>query len=130
MKNVKQDLDDLRPEYRRSDFGEMVRGKYAFVELEFASFARAAIVCVGEGEDLRFNPHSQDGNRVRRKRGDWTFEIDDANQIILRYWLNGSASIEEPISNSPNVNNPQLRAELQNLLTIHIRNLKAKVAAL
>ena len=30
MKKVKSRMsDDLRPEYKRSDFGEMVRGKYA-----------------------------------------------------------------------------------------------------
>jgi len=29
MKKVDTDLDELRPEYRREDFGTMVRGKYA-----------------------------------------------------------------------------------------------------
>nr|VFK02546.1 MAG: hypothetical protein BECKH772B_GA0070898_102874 [Candidatus Kentron sp. H]VFK02741.1 MAG: hypothetical protein BECKH772A_GA0070896_102844 [Candidatus Kentron sp. H]VFK06660.1 MAG: hypothetical protein BECKH772C_GA0070978_103661 [Candidatus Kentron sp. H] len=29
MKHNLQDIDELRPEYQRSDFGEMVRGKYA-----------------------------------------------------------------------------------------------------
>lgn len=30
MKKVKSDMtDELRPEYNRSDFGEIVRGKYA-----------------------------------------------------------------------------------------------------
>jgi len=30
MKNVKSEItDELRPEYKRSDFGEIVRGKYA-----------------------------------------------------------------------------------------------------
>ena len=30
MKKAKSELDDwLRPEYKRSDFGDMVRGKYA-----------------------------------------------------------------------------------------------------
>jgi len=30
MKKVKSEtLDELRPEYKRSDFGEIVRGKYA-----------------------------------------------------------------------------------------------------
>ena len=30
MKKVKSELtDEVRPEYQRSDFGEMVRGKYA-----------------------------------------------------------------------------------------------------
>jgi hypothetical protein len=29
MKKTKAEIDELRPEYRREDFGEMVRGKYA-----------------------------------------------------------------------------------------------------
>jgi len=29
MKKVDQTVDELRPEYRREDFAEMVRGKYA-----------------------------------------------------------------------------------------------------
>ena len=29
MKKVDQKADELRPEYRREDFGQMVRGKYA-----------------------------------------------------------------------------------------------------
>jgi hypothetical protein len=29
MKKGKKELDELRPEYRREDFGTMVRGKYA-----------------------------------------------------------------------------------------------------
>lgn len=34
--NVPDDTDDLRPEYRREDFGVMTRGKYA-AELRAAS---------------------------------------------------------------------------------------------
>lgn len=29
MKRTKRESDELRPEYRREDFGEVVRGKYA-----------------------------------------------------------------------------------------------------
>jgi len=29
MSKVEQDTDELRPEYSREDFGQMVRGKYA-----------------------------------------------------------------------------------------------------
>ena len=29
MKKAKAESDELRPEYRREDFGDMVRGKYA-----------------------------------------------------------------------------------------------------
>jgi hypothetical protein len=129
MKNIKQDYDDLRPEYTRADFAGSVRGKFAYDELDFASFARAAVVCVGEDEELSFIPHSRPGARVDRRRGDWTYEINDSNQITLRYWLTARASIDEPMSNAPSVSNPQLRDELHSLLTTHIRALKAKVAA-
>ncbi|HEX6043210.1 MAG TPA: hypothetical protein VFZ22_01875 [Pyrinomonadaceae bacterium] len=88
--------------------------------------AGAFVVCMGEEEGLNFTNHSQG---APRRPGDWTYEIDDANQITLRYWLSPSASIDEPMSNPPSVNNPQTRAELQNLLTTHIRLLKTKVAA-
>ena len=29
MKKAEKETDELRPEYKRSDFGELVRGKYA-----------------------------------------------------------------------------------------------------
>jgi hypothetical protein len=129
MKNIKQDYDDLRPEYSRADFAGSVRGKYAYVEFEFAQYARALLYCVADDEGLTFTNHSKDDDRARRRRGDWTCEIDDANQITLRYWLSASANIEEPMSNPSSISNPQLREELQTLLTTHIRALKTKVAA-
>src|SRR5262249_7310224 len=113
----------------RSFFAGSVRGKFAYDELDFASFARAAVVCMGEDAELKFIPHSQGDDPAQRRRDDWTYEIDDANQITLRYWLSASASIDEPMSNPPSVSNPQLREELRILLTTHIRALKAKVAA-
>jgi hypothetical protein len=130
MKNVKQDYDDdLRPEYTRSDFANSVRGKYANAEFEFSGFARALIYCVAELEGLKFTPHSQSSNRDHRPR-EWTYEIDKANRITLRYWLSESSSIEEPIpgTNRPSIT-PRESRELQNMLTLHIRALKAKVAA-
>ena len=130
MKNIKEDFEDtLRPEYSRSDFAGSVRGKYAYAEFEFADIAGAFLYCVAEDEGLKFTNHSQGDDRRHRRRGDWTYEIDDANQITLRYWLSESENIEEPMSNPPSVNNPQLREELQQLLTTHIRALKTKVVA-
>ena len=128
MKNVRQDFDDLRPEYQRSDFGEMVRGKYAVIDLELAEFARLLIPCIGEDEGLKFTKHSGTTSPAGRKSGDWTYEVDAADQITLRYWLDEFTNIEEPISNSPHVNNPQQRAELQALVEKHVRNLRARVA--
>ncbi len=49
MKNIRQDFDEsLRREYRRSDFGEMVRGKFATTQLEFSELVRLLLACIGE----------------------------------------------------------------------------------
>jgi hypothetical protein len=127
MKNVRHDFDELRPEYQRSDFGEMVRGKYAVIDLELAEFARLLIPCIGEDEKLKFSKHSGT-SPAGRKSGDWTYEIDAADQITLRYWLDEFSSIEEPISNSPHVNTPQQRTELQALVEKHVRTLRSRIA--
>lgn len=130
MKNIRHDIDDLRPEYKRSDFGEMVTGKYALIHLELAEFVRLVIACIGEDEGMTFTFHSQ-GAQHAHKAGDWTYEIDPANQITLRYWLTGFHSIEDVIPNAPPcVTTPQERTVLQNLLTEHVRALKARVSAL
>lgn len=130
MKNIRQDLgDSLRPEYKRSDFGEMGQGKYATTQLQFAEVVRLLLVCIGEDEDLKFIYQPKD-NPASRKRGDWTYEFDGANQLTLRYWFSEFESIEESISNSPGVNNAQDRSDLQHLLLKHVRNLKTRVDAL
>ncbi|HKR14889.1 MAG TPA: hypothetical protein VJT15_22690 [Pyrinomonadaceae bacterium] len=129
MKNVRQDFDDLRPEYQRSDFGEMVKGKHALVDLALAEFVRLLIACIGEDEGLTFTKHLAGNSPAGRKPGDWTYEIDAADRITLRYWLDDLNSIDEPISNPSDVYTPQQRAVLQNLLEKHVRNLKNRVAA-
>lgn len=127
MKNVRQDLDDsLRPEYRRSDLGEMMKGKYAATEIEFAELVRLLIACAGEDEGLKFSHHPL-GNPLAEHKRDWTYEIDNSNQITLRYWLNEFRSIEEPISNPPCVTTPEERSALQKLIYKHVRTLKARV---
>ena len=132
MKSIWQDFDDLRPEYQRSDFGEMVRGKHALLELELAEFVRLWIACIGEDEGVTFTLQSQGNYLAAHRSGHWTYEIDNANQITLRYWLSEFSSVEEPVSNPPYaiVSTPQERAELQDLLRKHVRELKARVAAL
>jgi len=131
MKNIKQNYDDLRPEYTRSDFADSVRGKHAFLfsELEFAELVQLIVVCAGEDEGLTFTHHSQGNVLAGHRQGDWTYELDHANQITLRYWTGEFGSIEEPISNPPCITTPQERQDLQSLLTTHIRALKGKVAA-
>lgn len=131
MKNIKQHDDDLRPEYRRSDLGEMVKGMHAFVlsQLEFAELVDLVAVCAGEDEGLTFTHHSQGNVLAGHQPGDWTYELDNANQITLRYWTSEFRTIEEPISNLPCITTSEQREELTRLLTTHIRALKTKVAA-
>ena len=125
MKNIRQDLEDsLRPEYRRSDFGEMVQGKYAAIEIDFAELVRLLIACISDDEGLKFSHHSSN------KPGDWTYEIDKANQITLRYWLSEFETLEERISNPSFVKTAQVRLDLQHLILKHVRILKTRVSAL
>ena len=128
MKNVRQDFgDSLRPEYRRSDFGEMVKGKYAYTQVEFAELVHMFVICAGEDERLNFLHHSTGNQLASHKHGDWTYEIDNSNQITLRYWLNEFRNIEESITNPPCVSTPEERSELQKLIVNHVRTLKARV---
>ena len=128
MKNVRHDFpDSLRPEYKRSDFGDMVEGKYAYTQLEFAGLVRLLVTCVGEDEGVDLVHHSIGNQQAGHKRGDWTYEIDNANQITLRYWLDEFRGIEEAITNPPCVTTPQERSDLQKLIRHHVRTLKAKV---
>jgi hypothetical protein len=131
MKNIKQeDGDSLRREYRRSDFGEMARGKYANTQLEFSELVRLLVACIAEDVGLQFNQHSAGNYLATHKRGDWTYEFDNANQITLRYWLSEVANIEEPILNPPCITTPQQRSDLQNLLLDHVQALKNRVKTL
>src|SRR5215467_405197 len=99
MKDIRQDAgDSLRREYSRSDFGEMVRGKYASTQLEFTELVSLLLACIGEEADLKFIHHSTGNLLADHNSGDWTYELDNANQITLRYWLSEFGSIEEPIS--------------------------------
>lgn len=131
MKNLRQeDSDSLRREYRRSDFGEMARGKYATTQLEFSELVRLLLACIAEDVSLNFNHHSPGNYLADHKRGDWTYELDNANRITLRYWLSEFGSVEERISNPPCVSTPQERSDLQSLLMTHVLALKTRVEAL
>lgn len=129
MKNLRQNLDDsLRPEYKRSDFGEMVQGKFAYTQLQFAELVSLLITCIGEDEGVTFIHHSPGNDRAGHKSGEWSYELDNANQIVLRYWINEFRNIAEPISNPPCITTPQERSDLQDLLLTHVRTLKKAVA--
>ena len=131
MKKIEPEMDDwLRPEYKRSDFGEFVRGKYASKQLEFADLVRLLLGCLGEDQNVQFERHSEGKYLAGHKLGDWTYEIDNGNRITLRYWLNEFRSLEESVANPGSVTTPQERSELENLLLDHIQSLKAKVSEL
>ena len=131
MKNIRREADDsLRPEYRRSDFGEMVRGKHATSEVEFSQLVDLLLACIGEDEGLKFVHHSQGNTLAGHKLGHWTYEIDNANQVTLRYWLNEFGSVEEALSNPPCITTSQERSDLQQLLLTHVQKLKARVGSL
>ena len=129
MKNLRQKFNDsLRPEYKRSDFGEMVQGKFANTQLEFAEFVSLLIVCVGEDEGVKFIHHSPGNLLAGHSLGEWSYELDNANQITLRYWINEFRNIAETISNPPVITTPQERSDLYDLLRRHVQILKSKVA--
>ncbi len=131
MKNIKADPEDsLRPEYKRSDFGEIVRGKYAISEVDFQQLTEILLSCIGEDEGVAFMHHSVGNYVANHKAGDWTYEIDNANQITLRYWLSEFGSVEETIANPASVTTPKDRTEFQEALLKGVSSLRTKVGAL
>ena len=128
MKNLRPNLDDsLRPEYTRSDFGEMVQGKFANTQVDFARLVSVLITCISEDEGLIFIHHSPGNYLAGHKSGEWSYELDNANQITLRYWTGEFTNIAEPISNLPCITTPQERSDLYNLILRHLETLKNKV---
>lgn len=98
-------------------------------QIESAELVRLLLACIGEEEGLKFTHHFT-GNFAGQKLGDWTYEIDHASHITLRYWLNEFESLEEPILNPACVTTAQERSSLQDLLVQHVRLLKNRVRAL
>ena len=60
MKKTNTDSDELRPEYTREDFGEMVRGKYA------AQMRAASNVVVLDPDIAEAFPNAQAVNQTLR----------------------------------------------------------------
>ena len=129
MKDIKTDSkDSLRPEYKRSDFGELIRGRYATTQIDFHQLVEVLLSCIGEDLGVRFVPHSIGNRLASHNSGEWTFEVDNGNQITMRYWLSEFASLEETISNPSNVVTPKERSELQEALEKGAMNLITKVS--
>ena len=131
MKNIKTDsVDSLRPEYNRSDFGELERGKYANSQVEFQQLVEVLMACLGEDLHVEFVHHSIGNHLANRKNGDWTYEIDNGNQITLRYWLTELKNVEEHIVNPPVVMTSTERSQLQEALQKSALALTTKVSEL
>ena len=129
MNSIEADPEDtLRPEYKRSDFGEIIRGKYATTQVDFQQLTGALLTCIGEDEGVKFKHHSIGNYLAQHKPGDWTYEIDNANQITLRYWLSEFGSVEEAISNPPVVMTPTERTDFHQALVKAVTDLRVKVA--
>ena len=129
MKNIEADSEDtIRPRYERSDFGEIIRGKFGTAQVDFHQLTAALLSCIGEDEGVRFMPHSTGNYLATNTRGNWTYEIDNANQITFRYWLSEFSNIEETISNPTGVTTPKERTELQHSLEAGVARLRTKVA--
>src|SRR5437588_836174 len=106
-------VPELRPEYKRSDFGELVRGKYAATQVEFTELVSLLMSCIGEDEDVKFIYHSKGDTLARGRSGDWTYEFDNANQITLRYWLDSFRSLEVDTTNPPCITSHEEYGKLQ-----------------
>jgi hypothetical protein len=129
MKNieVEPEIDELRPEYRRSDFGEFVRG--AVTQVEFADRVALLMACIGEDEEITFRSRSEGNYKDQPDVGDWTYEIGHSdNQVTLRHWLGGWDNISEQLSNPPCIFTAEDNNNLIDALTAGVRALKAKVA--
>ena len=127
MKNIEPKIDDsMRPEYKRSDFGDFVRG--AVTQVEFAERVALLLSCIGEDEGVKFGHHSIGNYLANHCFGEWTYEIDNGNQVTLRYWLDSLGNIEVNVTNPPCIMTAEDNNTLLSALTTGVRALKAKVA--
>jgi hypothetical protein len=128
MKNldVESEIGELRPEYKRSDFGEFTRG--AVTQVEFAERVALLLACIGQDEKITFRSRSEGNYRDQPVAGDWTYEIGHSdNQITLSHWLGGWDSISERLSNPPCVFTAEDNNTLISALTTGVKTLRVKV---
>lgn len=129
MKNteVEPEIDELRSEYKRSDFGKFVRG--AVTQVEFAERVGLLLACIGQDEGIAFQIRSEGNYLHQPAAGDWTYEMGHSdNQITLRHWLEAWDNISEQLSNPPCIFTAEDNSNLIDALTTGVRALKDKVA--
>ena len=127
MKNIDLELDDsLRREYHRSDFGELIRGKFGMTQVDLVDLTSILLACIGENEGIEFKFNNAVPGHWRH--GDWTFSFDDKNEITLSYWIWEFESIEEKISNPPCISTAIERSELHSRLLEGVKALKERVS--
>jgi hypothetical protein len=131
MKKIRQDFEDtMRPEYKRSDFGDFERGRYATAEVEFSKLVEMFLACIGEDEGVSFLHRTTSNDLLLPLTGKWTYEIDNANQVTLRYWVDQSRSLEESFTCQCCISTADERSELQILLEKHVQTLISRVKSL
>lgn len=129
MRNIKTEIEDsMRANYERSDLGEIVRGKYATTQVDFSELTALLLAVIGEDDGIKFIHQSVGNIPADHQLGDWTYEMDNANQITLRYWLNSLGNISEEISNPSCVMTPKEKSELQNALSEGVSRLRVQVS--
>lgn len=129
MKNieVESETDELRSEYKKSDFGEFIEG--AVTQVEFAERVALLMACIGKDEGITFRHHSEGNYRDQPEAGEWTYEIRHTdNQITLVHWLRDWNNLSEPLSNPPCIFTAEDNNTLIDTLTVGVRALKAKVS--
>ena len=128
MKNIKREPEDsLRPEYQRSDFGELVRGKFAISQVDFLELTGLLLSCIGEDEGIKFKVRANGNVLPDHRRAEWTYEVDNHNRVILRYWKSSKTNLAENLSNPVAITSAKERKELQTVLKQGVKSLKAKI---
>jgi hypothetical protein len=124
---VEPEIDELRSEYKRSDFGKFVGG--AVTQVEFAELVSLLLACIGQDEGIAFQIQSEGNSFQLPTAGDWTYEMGHSDsQITLRHWLGAWNNISEQISNPPCIVTAEDNNNLIDALTTGVRALKDKVA--
>lgn len=123
--DLESQIKDLRSEYRRSDFLHFVRG--AGTEIELAERIALLLGCIGEEEHINFSHHSIGNYLAEHQEGDWTYEIDNANQVTLRHWFSSKGSIAVNLTNPPVIITAEDNHNLIEALATGVRTLQTKV---
>lgn len=127
MKNteVESEIDELRPEYKGSDFGKFDRG--AVKKVDFAERVAILLACIGGEEKLTFVPRSF-ASPLTINVATGHMKSIMAIRWTLRYWLSSLHNIEVSMTNPQCIFTAEDNNNLIDALTTGVRTLMAKVA--